>query len=67
MRDHDTYRGSPGHILTRLPVTRRTWVKRYQVMRFGQMEVRPLAYRPNGDRECWRRRRQAAAIAAKAA
>lgn len=65
MRHHSTYRGSPGHVPQVLPVIRRTWVKRYQIERFGRTEVRPLTYQPNGDRECWRRRKQMMRIEAR--
>jgi hypothetical protein len=60
-RLHATYRGSPGHIPVVLPVLRRNPQRRSRLLqRFGQMEVRPLTYRPNGARERARRMRQSA-------
>jgi hypothetical protein len=38
--------------------------KCYSIVRFGVTEIRPLTYKPNGDRECWRRRRQRKRLAA---
>ena len=57
--NHYPYRGRPEHVSASLPTKYRpSGPKCYQNFRFDRTEIRPLTYKPNGDREVWRRRRQ---------
>lgn len=61
--ENHPYRGTPGYVARKLPTKYQpAGPKVYRVFRFGRYEMRPLKYKSNGDRECWRRRRQMAKL-----